>query len=70
VQPGDGAEIGAFRVGVAVSASASTVPAVETAERLGLTLVNCPRREELKIYTHHARITANGKPLNASPGPC
>jgi FdhD protein len=53
-------------VGVVVSVSAPTVPAVETADRLGLTLVTCSRREEVKIFTHHARITIHGKPLEAS----
>ena len=55
-------------VGVVVSVSAPTVPAVETADRLGLTLVNCSKREELKIYTHPARITMHGKPLGISLG--
>lgn len=50
-------------VRVVVSVSAPTVPAVEAADRLGLTLVNCSRREDLKIYTHPARITVHGKPL-------
>lgn len=53
-------------VGVAVSVSAPTVPAVEAAERLGLTLVTCSRPEEVKIYTHHGRVTIDGKPL--APG--
>lgn len=50
-------------VGVVVSVSAPTVPAVETADRLGLTLVNCSKQEELKIYTHPARVTVGGMPL-------
>jgi FdhD protein len=53
-------------VGVVTSVSAPTVPAVETAERLGLTLVNCAKRQELKIYTHPARITVGGGPLEAT----
>ena len=51
------------RVGVTVSVSAPTVPAVRTAERLGLTLVNCYRPEEMTIYTHAARLTKQGRPL-------
>ncbi|MCB2192872.1 MAG: formate dehydrogenase accessory sulfurtransferase FdhD [Deltaproteobacteria bacterium] len=50
-------------VGVVASVSAPTVPAVEAAERLGLTLVNCSGPEELKIYTHPRRITADGQAL-------
>lgn len=53
-------------LGVVVSVSAPTVPAVETADRLGLTLVNCSKCEEVKIYTHPARITMHGKPLGTS----
>ena len=50
-------------VGLVVSVSAPTVPAVEAAERLGLTLVNCPRPEEARIYTHANRVTVHGQPL-------
>jgi FdhD protein len=56
-------------VGVVVSVSAPTVPAVEAADRLGLTLVNCSKPTTLKIYTHSERITVDGKPLKPSPGP-
>ncbi len=50
-------------VGVVTSVSAPTVPAVEAAERLGLTLVSCSNPQELKVYTHPGRITLQGEPL-------
>ena len=57
----------AVRAGIRVvaSVSAPTAPGVETADRLGLTLVNCSRPEEVKIYTHPGRITNGGQPLTA-----
>ncbi len=56
-------------VGVVVSVSAPTVPAVETADRLGLTLVNCPRAEEVRIYSNPARISRQGRALAISSHP-
>ncbi|MCF8034892.1 MAG: formate dehydrogenase accessory sulfurtransferase FdhD [Desulfarculaceae bacterium] len=51
------------RVGLVVSVSAPTVPAVEAADRLGLTLVNSHGPEELRVYTHPGRLTQKGQPL-------
>lgn len=50
-------------VPVVASVSAPTLPAVESAQALGLTLVNCPRPEEMKIYTHPQRLRQDGEPL-------
>ncbi|MFH1059554.1 MAG: formate dehydrogenase accessory sulfurtransferase FdhD [Pseudomonadota bacterium] len=50
-------------VGVTVSVSAPTLPAVEAAQRLGLTLVNCARPAEMKVYTHPGRVSRQGLPL-------
>ncbi|MCB2226100.1 MAG: formate dehydrogenase accessory sulfurtransferase FdhD [Desulfarculaceae bacterium] len=50
-------------VSIIVSVSSPTVPAVEAAERLGLTLANCHGPENLVIYTHPGRLRQNGEPL-------
>lgn len=53
-------------VGVVSSVSAPTLPAVEAADRLALTLVKCSEPEDLRIYTHPDRITLEDEPQPGS----
>lgn len=50
-------------IGVAVSVSAPTAPAVEAARRLGLTLAGFARHGDLNLYSHPERIRNHGAPL-------
>ena len=61
----------AARAGLAllVSVSAPSAPAVESAQRLGVTLAGFARKGGLNIYCHPERIVAGGGALDLTPKP-
>ena len=50
-------------LGLMVSVSAPSAPAVRKAQELGITLAGFSRGGQVNIYTHPHRVTINGKPL-------
>jgi FdhD protein len=50
-------------LGLLLSVSAPSAPAVRKAKELGITLAGFSRGAQVNIYTHPHRITLNGQPL-------